>query len=452
MGITTLTREDYGLSLTLGGGDVSLLELTSAYSVFANNGERMLPYAIQRIEDQSGQVLFDHRADKGEQIVRPDYAYLISDILSDNSARAPAFGTNSILRLPFRAAVKTGTTNDFRDNWTVGYTADMAIGVWIGNADYTPMKNISGVTGAAPLWADTMQWAVEAYQNGEPSRFVRPDSIEEHVICSVSGTKPSDNCPSEKSEIFSAEQPPLPEDKDLWNEIALDTWTNLKSGPACSEFTEEKLTLQVDDKWAVIWIQKEEAGRTWAKNNGFKDPVIFTPERECRGNDPKPSIVFVGLTDGMDIRTSPLDIYAVVNATDNFERFRLQYGVGNNPGKWKTILKADKQYDSPKKLISWKVNGIDATRITLRIYLYSTKDTFAEKRIHLDLLVPTATPTRLPTPTKTPIPTETLISTATPIPTETPLPTATILPTDTDVPTDTPLPTDTVTPSDTPSP
>jgi penicillin-binding protein 1C len=441
MGITTLTREDYGLSLTLGGGDVSLLELTSVYSVFANNGERMAPYAIQRIEDQSGQVLFDHRVDKGDQVIRADHAYLISDILSDNSARTPAFGTNSILRLSFRAAVKTGTTNDFRDNWTVGYTPDIAIGVWIGNADYTPMKNISGVTGAAPLWADAMQWAVETYKNGESSRFVQPDTIEEHVICSVSGTKPSDQCPSEKSEIFAAGQSPLPADQDLWNEIALDTWTNLKAGPACSEFTEEKLTLQVNEKWAVKWIQNDGAGRAWAESNGFKEPIIFTPERECRGNDPKPSIVFVGLTDGMDISVSPLDIYAVINATDNFERFRLQYGVGNNPSKWNTILKDDKQYDSPTKLISWKVNGIDATRITLRIYLYSAKDTFAEKRIHLDLLVPTATPTLIPSPTETLMPTET------PISTETPLPTATNLPSS-----NTPVPTDTVAPSDTPSP
>ena len=123
MGISTLTREDYGLSLTLGGGDVSLLELTGAYAVFANNGAKQPAFAISRIEDHDGKVVFEHKA-QGEQVLRPEHAYLISDILSDNSARAPAFGSNSVLRLPFRVAVKTGTTNDFRDNWTLGYTPD----------------------------------------------------------------------------------------------------------------------------------------------------------------------------------------------------------------------------------------------------------------------------------------------------------------------------------------
>ena len=83
---------------------------------------------------------------------------LISSILSDNQARTPMFGANSVLNLPFEVAVKTGTTNDFRDNWTIGFTPDVAIGVWVGNADYTPMIDTSGLTGAAPIWAEAMQF------------------------------------------------------------------------------------------------------------------------------------------------------------------------------------------------------------------------------------------------------------------------------------------------------
>lgn len=426
MGITTLTREDYGLSLTLGGGDVSLLELTSAYAIYANNGVRVQPYAIQRIEDHNGEVLFDHGEQAGEQVIRADHAYLISDILSDNAARSPAFGSNSVLRLPFKAAVKTGTTNDFRDNWTIGYTPDLVVGVWIGNADYTPMKNVSGVTGAAPLWADVMQWGIETYKGGDPSSFKRPETVEDYVICSASGSKPSDRCPDERSEIFAEGQPPLPKEEDLWNEIALDTWTNLRAGPACSEYAEEKLTLYINDKWAKKWIQESDAGRAWAEQMGFKEPILFTPERECRGDDPQPSIVFVGLSDGMDISASPLDIYAVVGASEHFERFRLQYGVGNNPNHWETIMVGEEQYTQPAKLASWDVYQAGATRITLRIYLYSTVDTFAEKRIHLDLLVPTLTPTITPTATETPAPTAVL--TGTEIPTDIPLPSDTPVP------------------------
>ena len=430
MGITTLTRDDYGLALTLGGGDVSLLELTGAYATFANGGLREPPFAINKIEDHVGEVVFEHQL-QGEQIIRADHAFLINDILSDNGARTPAFGSNSILRLPFRAAVKTGTTNDFRDNWTLGYIPELAIGVWIGNADYTPMKNISGVTGAAPLWADVMQWEVNRSLGGNPTSFTRPSSIEDQVVCSVSGARPSDRCPNQKSEIFAQGQPPLPKEEDLWKEIEVDTWTNLRAGSACSEYTEEKMTLNITEKWAKKWILDKDDGKSWAKDMGFSDPVIFTPTRECRGDDPKPTIVFVGLSEGMNITASPLDIYAVISATEDFDRFRLQYGVGNNPGKWQTLLKSDDQFKQPKKLVSWDVYEADATRITLRIYIYSSKGTFAEKRIHLNLNVPTLTPTVTPTLTETPEPTWTLIPTETlpPVPTNTSLPVATDTPT-----------------------
>lgn len=413
MGITTLTRDDYGLSLTLGGGDVSLLELTGAYAIFANAGRQAGPYAIERIEDHSGEIVYQHESEQTEQVILDDHAYLISDILSDNAARTPAFGANSVLKLPFTAAVKTGTTNDFRDNWTLGYTPDIAIGVWIGNADYTPMQNISGVTGAAPLWSDVMQWAIDHYMGGEPSEFVRPDSVEDYVICSVSGTEPSDSCSNQATEIFAEGQPPLDEEHDLWQDIEIDTWTNLKAGPACSEFAEEKLTMNVSDEWAMKWIEENDAGKAWAEDNGFSRPIVFTPENECSGDDSRPTIVFVGISEDTNVTTPLLDIYAVVNATKNFKKFKLQYGVGSNPGKWKTIMSSKDQFTQPEKLVSWDVYEADASRITLRIYMESSQDTYAEKRIRLNLLVPTLTPTITSIPTETPTPTKTLLPTGT---------------------------------------
>lgn len=431
-GITTLTREDYGLSLTLGGGDVSLLELTNAYAIFANSGKSVTPFAIERVEDHYGNVIFEHSPEESQQIISDDHAYLISDILSDNNARSPAFGTNSILNLPFTAAVKTGTTNDYRDNWTIGYTPDIAIGVWIGNADYTPMKNVSGVSGAGPLWNAVMQWAINTYNGGTPTPFERPDSIETHTVCSISGTEPSDQCPSSKTEIFAAGQPPEDSEHDLWQEIALDTWTNLKAGSACAEYTEEKLTINVTEKWAVKWLTENDTGKSWLEAHGFIKPYIFTPERECTADDSHPTVVFVGLENDMNITSSPLDIYAVVNASSGFESFRLQYGVGNNPKNWTTLINTDKQYKQPEKLISWDVYEANANRITLRIIIRSKQKTEAEKSIHLNLQVPTLTPTITPTPTETPVPTQ--IPTNTPIPTESsPAP-----PTDTPVPTATP--------------
>ncbi|MEA2008833.1 MAG: transglycosylase domain-containing protein, partial [Chloroflexota bacterium] len=191
MGITTLTRDDYGLSLTLGGGDVTLLEMTGAYAVMANGGRRIPPVAITKIEDHEKNVVYEYHPPAGEQVIRPEHAYLISSILSDNGARTPAFGPNSVLNLPFTAAAKTGTTNDFRDNWTMGYTPNIAVGVWVGNADYTSMQNTSGLTGAAPIWASFMQTAIQQLTGGNPSSFVKPAGVVERVICAVSGTEPS---------------------------------------------------------------------------------------------------------------------------------------------------------------------------------------------------------------------------------------------------------------------
>ncbi len=223
MGITTLTRQDYGLSLTLGGGEVTPLELTSAYSVFANGGRRMPPYAISKITDYTGKTVFEYKAPAGEQVVRPEHAFLITSILSDTVARVPMFGTNPVINLPFPAAVKTGTTNDFHDNWTLGYTPDIAVGVWVGNADYTPMINTTGLTGAAPIWADFMKVAIQSLTGGNPTRltvrqglwsapYVKSpaQSLPSGVQSSAVNSLPTINCRPALTMISGRKSPSIP--------------------------------------------------------------------------------------------------------------------------------------------------------------------------------------------------------------------------------------------------
>jgi len=191
----------YDLSLTLGGGEVRLLDLTAAYAAFAAGGTRVDPVAVMRVEDGAGNVLYEPPALAREQVVSPETAYLITDILADNAARAPGFGLHSPLRLDFPAAVKTGTTSDFRDNWTVGYTPDLAIGVWVGNADGSSMRNVSGVDGAAPIWRDVMQVALKSVA---PKQFPQPDGIERVLICLPSGLLPTPHCQRQRLELFPA--------------------------------------------------------------------------------------------------------------------------------------------------------------------------------------------------------------------------------------------------------
>ncbi len=159
MGITSLTDPNrYGLTLVLGGGEVTPLELTSAYGVFANNGVLHPTVGILKIENLNGQVLEEYQ-ERPQTVISENITSLISSILSDNAARTPAFGANSPLYFPGRTvAAKTGTTNDYKDAWIIGYTPSIAVGAWVGNNDNTPMeKKVAGFI-VAPMWNEFMKY------------------------------------------------------------------------------------------------------------------------------------------------------------------------------------------------------------------------------------------------------------------------------------------------------
>ena len=161
VGLNTLNAaEAYGLALVLGGGEVRLLDLTAAYGAIATEGLRVQPYAVARVLDANGRVVYEHPKPAPVRVLQADHAYLLADILSDPNARIPGFGQVTPLDTPFKAAVKTGTTTGARDNWTVGFTPNLVTGVWVGNADGSPMDDVSGVDGAGPIWRDVMSAAV----------------------------------------------------------------------------------------------------------------------------------------------------------------------------------------------------------------------------------------------------------------------------------------------------
>jgi membrane peptidoglycan carboxypeptidase len=449
LGIQSFNRNDYGLALTLGGGDVSLLEMVGAYSVIANGGRKIDPVAITRIEDHLGNLIYQYDPPVGEQVLRLEHAFLISSILSDNQARTPAFGPNSVINLPFQAAAKTGTTNDFRDNWAIGYTPDLVVGTWVGNADYTPMQGTSGLTGAAPIWATFMQSAIQQITGGNPTPFIKPSGVLERVVCAISGTEPSQWCPSQHSEYFAADQLPLPKGFDLWQKATIDTWTGLLSSPECSEYIDQKTALNVTENWAIKWIKETEQGKTWAEQMGFDAPIFFTPKETCKSNNSRPLLSFTSPKEGDVVISSPLSIFGLAGATSNFYQYRLEYGVGNDPVDWELLDKSKIPVNQPDELYEWDISEMDAGRISLRLYLISTEDTYAESRILIDLQVPTPTPTETPTQTATPTLTDTPTVTLTPSPTVTILPTFTPTTTSTFTPTPTGTPTPTSTPSQT---
>ncbi len=178
MGVESWTDSSrYGLSLTLGGGEVTMLEMATVFGTLANNGVRVTLDPILEVSDYTGRTLVKHSIRYGYQAVKPEVAWIMGNILSDNVARTPAFGPSSSLVIPGKTvSVKTGTTNDKRDNWTVGYTPSYVTTVWVGNNDNTPMNPYltSGVTGAAPIWHDMM---VELLKNKEDEVIARPETV-----------------------------------------------------------------------------------------------------------------------------------------------------------------------------------------------------------------------------------------------------------------------------------
>ncbi len=189
MGITTLNDKSlYGLSLVLGAGEVKLLDMVNAYGVFANSGVKQDPSWYIKVEDAKGKTIDEYKENAGKKVLDSQITYLISNVLSDDYARADVFGTGGPLTLHGRpVAAKTGTTNDYKDAWTLGYTPSLVTGVWAGNNDGTPMTKAGGSIAAAPIWHDYMINAL----NGTPNeQFTRPSGIKTVTLDAVTGKKP----------------------------------------------------------------------------------------------------------------------------------------------------------------------------------------------------------------------------------------------------------------------
>lgn len=248
MGIDSFTDspDRYGLSLTLGGGEVTMLQMTEAFGVFANSGYRIPLQPILKIERSNGEVIEEYKKPtsilSGKKVIPEGVAFIISHILQDNQARTPAFGSNSPLRIPdYPVSVKTGTTNDYRDNWTIGYTPSYVVSVWVGNNDNTPLRGVtSGITGAAPIWNDIMTLLLEGT---EPEELKKPDSVVGVNICSDSGLRPQADgsayrCPT-KFEYFLKDTIPNEVDPGL-TKVFIDKTTNTQAQEGQVDNVEER--------------------------------------------------------------------------------------------------------------------------------------------------------------------------------------------------------------------
>lgn len=251
VGITTLTDPArYDLTVTLGGGEVTLLELTAAYNTLAAGGIARAPVAILRTTDASGRLLDEWQPTPGRPALDPRVVALITDILSDPMARAPTFGEWNALRLPRPAAAKTGTTTDWRDNWTLGYSPDLTVGVWVGNANNEPMRTLSGVEGAGPIWQELM---MAALRQRPPTPFPRVTGVEPVEICAASGLLPDTLCPQRRRDLFLAGHAPTAHDQS-YRQVTVDLATGLLAAPGCAGPSMPRL-FRIPPPEAVAWAQ-----------------------------------------------------------------------------------------------------------------------------------------------------------------------------------------------------
>lgn len=272
LGIDSMgAAEEYDLSFALGGGPVSLLDLTAAYAGFANGGSRIQPSLILDVTDTAGNLVYTAEPPSPVRVLDGRVAWLISDILSDDDARMLSFGTNSVLKLDRPAAVKTGTTNDFHDNWTVGYTPDLVVGVWVGNADNEPMRDVTGLSGAGPIWHYFMRTVLA----GQPlAAFTRPPGLVPVEVCALSGLLPGDHCPHRTREWFIDGTQPAQTDT-FFRPVTVDKATGLLAGEDTPPAREaERLVLDLPavlhpwaraqglDLWHDLQMASEARGET----------------------------------------------------------------------------------------------------------------------------------------------------------------------------------------------
>lgn len=388
MGINSMNENisNYGLSLALGTAEASLLDMTYAYNTFNNNGvmvgtpvsseqarigyRQLNPVSILRIEDANGQILWSYGVESGSfdrrAVLEPGMAYMITDILSDNDARiSSSFAPGNALELNNRpAAVKTGTSDDFRDSWTIGYTPDYTLGVWVGNNNNIGMQDVTGLTGAAPIWHAVMEY-VHIRENIEASPWPQPATVVTQDVCILSGLLPNGSCPTTQEIFYYDQQRGIDYRPNLvdtyWETLRVNTCNNTlavnTSPPECvTDRQYFRYPPELRD-WAVA------AGQDLAPDNfdtvgstsPFSPLAVIEPTllQHVRGEVPVRG----------NVRDDAIDYYI------------LEAGAGSTPDSWRQIGDRRQTTGANIVLASWDTTQVADGIWTLRLTLLRTDGT-----------------------------------------------------------------------------
>ena len=380
---TAANMSRFGLSVTLGGGEVRLFDLVHAYSAFANGGEKVEPVSILKVT-KDGKTLYEAKQAQKQRVLSEEVAFLINHVLYDNNARLLTFGANSYLNMNGKAiAVKTGTTNDKRDNWTIGWSTKAVVGVWVGNNDNSSMKEVaSGVTGASPIWRKIILKTWEKYKGDD---FVVPPGVEARQVDTVSGYPEHDGYPARADYFVKGTVPLEPDPIHTKVKICRSDNSKLASDVDVARGEYDEKEYYVLKQESNVWVSDI---RSWIDGQG--DDKYKIPTEYCQSNTD--TVIGFEKPGNMEkLTNNTLEVRLKITTSKDIDWTKLYYD-----GKTET-------FNSDKVLSTTITLGSGDKVYELRGVVHlkdgSEKDTTVKVGLNVD---PNASPSPTPTPKATP--------------------------------------------------
>lgn len=403
MGLRFIDTAQFNITSAIGSTEVRLFDMMKAYGTLASNGVRRELYLIESVVDANGNPVAIPPHDDPVQVLSPQTAFLMQNILSDNNARTEQFGANSgmvITGIPTQGylAAKTGTTDGGRDLWTMGFTHNRVVGVWMGTHDDSQTYNTTGAVTAAPVWNKVM---TAALQNNAAAEFHPPPGITARQICVDTGALPNDICVNIRNEYFS--YPPPPADQSFGQMLAVDSWTGLLANQFCPDNVTESYFANITDPYAVQWLNTQ--GQDYARRIGLEVPVQIAPQSACDQSTPIPVVRMSSPGGGQTIQGQ----FAVIGqvSAQGFDRYQLEYASMNDPANF--VLAdgphAVQQPNANSMLGTWNTTAVSNGDYILRLAVFSTTGghLYRTAMVSINNPLPTQTPTPPPQPTPAPM-------------------------------------------------
>ncbi|MCA9882795.1 MAG: transglycosylase domain-containing protein [Anaerolineae bacterium] len=396
------------LASALGANEVRLIDMMKGYGIFANNGVYRPLYVIERITQEGNvEVPLPEVQAEPVQVISPQVAYLMQNILSDDASRQQQFGLNSNLTLvnagiPASGYVgaKTGTSNNGRDLWTMGFTHNAVVGIWLGTVqDNSQTVGVTGFTAASPVFNEVMRAAI---QGRAPQPFSNPGGVVQITVCRETGTLADGAtvCPTRITDIAIQGMLPPQSNAGLVQTLNIDSWTGKLANQWCSEYVVQQTFANIADTWVVNWINTTAAGQQFAQLVNLPLPLQQPPATSCQQGEQLPTVLINNPQNSQTVE-NVLTITGVASGP-NFNYYQLQYAPASNPDSWVDITpqSTNQVTSAGTQLGTWDTRTVANGQYILRLHVVSTTGGYIDvtRNVTIQNTQPTPTPT-VPVPT-----------------------------------------------------